>query len=202
MDVDSTLINEEVIDLLARKAGVESEVVEITARAMKGEIEFVPALKSRVLALKGAPVSILQEVANEISFTPGAIELIEELKARDWIVGAVSGGFKEILKTRFLELNLDFIVANSLEILDEKLSGRLLGVIIDKDEKLKTLLAFAQKNGIKPSEVVAIGDGANDLEMVKGAGLGIAFCAKPILKEQAHLAIETRDLRLVLDHLD
>lgn len=202
MDVDSTLINEEVIDLLAQKAGVESEVVEITAQAMRGEIEFLPALRRRVAALTGAPASILSQTADEISFTSGALELISQLKSDGWVVGVVSGGFQEVLQPKFINLNLDFIVANSLEIVDEKITGNLLGEIIDKDAKLRTLLEFSQQHGIQPSEVVAIGDGANDLEMVKGAGLGIAFCAKPILKQHADIAIDERDLRLVLDFIN
>ena len=201
MDVDSTLINEEVIDLLATYAGVGEEVAIITDSAMRGEIGFETALRQRLALLRNQPISILRDVLHQISFTPGAKELIEELKVRGWRIGLVSGGFLEILIPLSQGLNLDFIHAHQLAKESDLLTGEIIGKIIDKDEKARALISFAATHQIDLKETVAVGDGANDIEMIKRAGLGISFCGKPILDEAANVKIKERNLMKVLDYL-
>lgn len=201
MDVDSTLINEEVIDLLAAYAGMGQSVATITESAMRGEINFEDALRQRLALLKDQPVSILKEVLTQISFTPGALELIQVLKNQGWRIGLVSGGFLEILTPLSHGLNLDFIHAHQLSIKSERLTGEIIGSIVDKEEKARALRRFAAQHQIDMSETVAIGDGANDIEMIKIAGLGISFCGKPILAKAAKVQITERNLMKVLDFL-
>lgn len=202
MDVDSTLIREEGIDLLGEKAGVGSEVADITERAMRGELDFRQALFERVALLKGLPETIFEDVLREMHFTQGARELVETLHARGYKVGLVSGGFHETVDSLAKELGIDYVKANRLEVKDGKLTGRVLGDIVTKETKKNCLEQWAGENGLSFSETVAMGDGANDLPMIQTAGIGIAFCAKPIVKEQAPYQINTADLTQVLAILD
>ena len=202
MDVDSTLIREEGIDLLGEKAGVGSEVADITERAMRGELDFRQAIFERVALLKGLPETIFEDVLREMHFTQGARELVETLHARGYKVGLVSGGFHETVDSLAKELGIDYVKANRLEVKDGKLTGRVLGDIVTKETKKNCLEQWAGENGLGLSETVAMGDGANDLPMIQTAGIGIAFCAKPIVKEQAPYQINTADLTQVLAILD
>ena len=197
-DFDSTLINEEVIDCLAAKAGVTEEVSEITSSAMAGEIDFSESLLRRVSLLAGLSVTALDEVRESITFTNGAEELISDLQARGDLVAVVSGGFTEVISPKLDTLKISRYRANSLEIIDGKLSGKVQGKIIDRQAKAEFLREIASSSGIPISDTVAIGDGANDIDMIQTAGIGVAFCAKPALIEVADRVINTRDLREVL----
>ena len=196
------MIREEGIDLLGEKAGVGSEVADITERAMRGELDFRQALFERVALLKGLPETIFEDVLREMHFTQGARELVETLHARGYKVGLVSGGFHETVDSLAKELGIDYVKANRLEVKDGKLTGRVLGDIVTKETKKNCLEQWAGENGLGLSETVAMGDGANDLPMIQTAGIGIAFCAKPIVKEQAPYQINTADLTQVLAILD
>ncbi|HGA1494747.1 TPA: phosphoserine phosphatase SerB, partial [Streptococcus suis] len=189
MDVDSTLILEEGIDLLGEEAGVGEQVAAITERAMRGELDFEEALRERVSLLKGLPISVFDKIMEKIHFTPGAVELVKELKARGYKVAVVSGGFHETVDRLAAELELDYVRANRLEVVDEKLTGQVLGEIVTKETKKACLEAWAAENGLDLSQTIAMGDGANDLPMIQTAGIGVAFCAKPIVREQAPFQI-------------
>ena len=182
MDVDSTLIDEEVIDELGVAAGVGEQIASVTARAMNGELDFREALRARVALLKGLPTTIFDEVYHRVHFTHGALELIDTLHAHDWKVGVVSGGFHEVVA-------------------DGRLTGHVLGDIVTKDTKLESLRAWAARMGIDMAQTVAVGDGANDLPMIHAAGLGVAFCAKPKVQEDAPHRLNERDLAKILDYL-
>ena len=197
-DFDSTLINEEVIDCLAAKAGVTEEVSGITSSAMAGEIDFSESLIRRVSLLSGLSVTALDEVRASITLTKGAEELISDLQARGDLVAVVSGGFTEVISPKLDTLKISRYRANSLEIIDGKLSGKVQGKIIDRRAKAEFLKEIAFSSGITISNTVAIGDGANDIDMIQTAGIGVAFCAKPALIEVANRVINTRDLREVL----
>jgi len=198
LDVDSTLIEQEVIDQLAIKVGVGDQVAAITEAAMRGELDFESSLRSRVALLAGAPASIIEEVRSEISLTPGAQTLISTLHAMGRKVGVVSGGFTNLIDDLAKELQLDFARANTLEIIDGAITGNLLGPIITRAGKAEALKEFAIGEGISLDRTVAIGDGANDLDMLETAGVGIAFCAKPAVAEAADIAIYVKDLSTVL----
>jgi phosphoserine phosphatase len=185
MDVDSTLIENEVIDLLARHAGVEDEVSTITAKAMRGEIDFEASLRSRVALLKGLSSDVFATVQGELVLTPGARTLIATLKRLDHRVGVVSGGFLEVIEPLLVSLGIDFVRANSLEVSDGQLTGGLVGQIVDRAGKAAALRDFADQAGVALDQCVAIGDGANDLDMLELAGLGIAFNAKQVVRDQA-----------------
>lgn len=185
LDLDSTLIQDEVIDLLAREAGRGSEVKEITDQAMAGKIDFVAALEKRVAFLSGLSISVFQKLAREIRYSDGALELIEFCKEKSIPIGAVSGGFKQAVTALGLPEKLDFIRANELEENDGILTGKLVGKIIDAHAKAEALLDFAALSEIPLAETIAIGDGANDIEMIRAAGLGIAYKAKPALRDAA-----------------
>jgi phosphoserine phosphatase len=193
-DVDSTLIEDEVIELLADAAGKRSEVAALTDRAMAGELDFAESLIARVRALEGLPESIFAEVQQRIRVTKGAKALIEAVQAAGGKVGAVSGGFTQLLTPLAQELNLDYSRANLLEVIDGRLTGRVSGTIIDRTEKAKALREWAIDGGFELKDTVAVGDGANDLEMLAIAGLGVGFNAKPIVRAQADLVIEEQDL--------
>ncbi|GAA1803838.1 phosphoserine phosphatase SerB [Nesterenkonia flava] len=197
MDVDSTLIDQEVIDLLAAHAGRAQEVAEVTERAMRGELDFAQSLHARVAALKDLPESVLEEVYHQVTPTAGAEELVAEFRRRDWPVYAVSGGFLQILEPLAEVLQLTGYHANDLQLHEGRLAGTVAGAVVDRTAKRERLLSWAQENGVSPQSVVAIGDGANDLDMVTAAGLGVAFCPKPALAEQADLVISHRNLLLV-----
>ena len=201
MDVDSTLIEQETIDLLAEHAGAGERVAEITARAMRGELGFAASLRERVATLAGSPQAILSEVRHELRLTPGARDLISSMHARGCRVGIVSGGFEELVTPLARRLEVDHVAANRLEVSDGVFTGRVLGRIVDREEKVRCLRAWAEADGVPVERTVAVGDGANDLGMIAAAGLGVAFCAKPIVVEQADAAVHVRDLSAVLELL-
>lgn len=201
MDVDSTLIDEEVIDELGAAAGVGEQIASVTAKAMNGELDFREALRARVALLEGLPITIFDEVYHRIHFTHGAINLIDTLHAHGWKVGVVSGGFHEVVDRLAADAHLDYWIANRLETKDGRLTGRVLGDVVTKDVKLASLRAWAARMGITMTQTVAIGDGANDLPMIHAAGLGVAFCAKPKVQEEAPHRLNERDLTEVLNYL-
>jgi phosphoserine phosphatase len=198
LDMDSTLIVQEVIDLLAAKAGVAEEVSAITQKAMAGEMDFAQSLQARVSLLAGLNESMLSEVRSEITLTQGAEKLIQTLHLKGHKVGVVSGGFIDVIEPILKELKIDFYRANKLQILNGKLTGKLEGEIIDRAAKLKALVEFAMNEGVQMSQTVAIGDGANDLDMIESAGLGVAFNAKPKVAAAAASTISGSDLTAVL----
>lgn len=198
LDMDSTLIVQEVIDLLAAKAGVAEEVSAITQKAMAGEMDFAQSLQARVSLLAGLNESMLSEVRSEITLTQGAEKLIQTLHLKGHKVGVVSGGFIEVIEPILKELKIDFYRANKLQILNGELTGKLEGEIIDRAAKLKALVEFAKNEGVQMSQTVAIGDGANDLDMIESAGLGVAFNAKPKVAAAATTTISGSDLSAVL----
>ncbi|HFI0794742.1 TPA: phosphoserine phosphatase SerB [Streptococcus suis] len=202
MDVDSTLIMEEGIDLLGEEAGVGEQVAAITERAMRGELDFEEALRERVALLKGLPVSVFDRIMEKIHFTPGAADLVTELKQRGYKVAVVSGGFHETVDRLAVQLELDYVRANRLEVVDGFLTGRVLGEIVTKDTKRACLEAWAAENGLALSQTIAMGDGANDLPMIQRAGIGVAFCAKPIVQEQVPYQINEKDLYKLIEILD
>jgi phosphoserine phosphatase len=198
MDVDSTLIQDEVIELLAAHAGREAEVAEVTAAAMRGELDFAESLRARVAVLAGLPVGVLPEVRAAIRLTAGARTLVRTLKRLGFTVAVVSGGFLEIVGDLARELDIDHAHANRLEVRDGVLTGRLVGEIVDRAGKAAALRRFAEQERLPLSRTVAIGDGANDLDMLDAAGLGIAFNAKPIVREQADTSVNVPYLDAVL----
>ena len=202
MDVDSTLIMEEGIDLLGEEAGVGQQVAAITERAMRGELDFEAALRERVSLLEGLPETIFSRIADKIHFMPGAKKLVDELHARGYKVGLVSGGFHETVDRLAEELGIDYVKANRLEIKNGLLTGHVLGEIVSKDTKVQMLKEWAQENNLELNQTIAMGDGANDLPMIQTAGIGIAFNAKPIVREQAPYQINVYDLYPVMDILD
>jgi phosphoserine phosphatase len=193
-DMDSTIIDAEIIDELARAAGVEKEVKELTKRAMSGELNFEQALRERVKLLKGLPVEVLEKIYDEIKLTEGAKELIQSLKASGYKVALVSGGFTYFTEKLKKELGLDYAFGNQLEIKDGRLTGRLKGRVIEAEEKARIIDEMARKEEISKENVVAVGDGANDKIMIKNAGLGIAFNAEKILKEVANGMLSKENL--------
>jgi phosphoserine phosphatase len=200
-DVDSTLIQQEVIDLLAQRTDHGDSVASITNRAMAGELDFDQALTERVALLKGLPASVIDEVCAEITFSPGALDLIAELRKRNFVVGAVSGGFINVLSKLFHTLSLDYLRANNLEIEGDVLTGRVLGSIVNRAAKKDSLIEFAAQHSINLSETIAVGDGANDLEMIRTAGLGVSFRGKPILNQAADVTLTDSRLDALLEHL-
>ena len=199
LDVDSTLIENEAIELIAAEAGSLELVAAVTERAMRGELDFAESLRERVATLEGLPETVFDTVRSQISVTYGAQELITTVKEHGGYVGVVSGGFHELLDPLAESLGLDFWKANRLEIKDGKLTGKVLGDIVDAQTKADTLVEWAGATDTPLSQTVAIGDGANDLKMMAVAGLGIAFCAKPVVQEQADVALNERDLSRALE---
>jgi len=198
MDVDSTLIQDEVIDLLAERAGALDEVAAITELAMRGEIDFAESLKQRVALLAGLPTEALDETARRIRLTPGARTLCRTLRRLGFRVCLVSGGFREVIAPLAQQLEVDGLRANALEIVDGRLTGRVTGEIVDRQGKREALEEFAREFGIPVARTVAIGDGANDLDMLDAAGLGIAFNAKPVVQAAADTAVNAPYLDSVL----
>lgn len=192
MDVDSTLIAQEVIELIAVHAGTQDEVAEITERAMQGELDFSASLEARVATLAGVNVASLDQVLSAITFSPGAPELVAECHRRGWEVALVSGGFTEIVQHLAATLGITRFQANFLEVKDAVLTGRTTGQVVDRAFKETALRAYAQELDIPLEHTVAIGDGANDLDMIGAAGIGIAFNAKPIVQKQAPYCIFDR----------
>jgi phosphoserine phosphatase len=198
MDVDSTLIAQEVIELLGAKAGKQEEIIRITQSAMRGEIDFEESLRARVALLAGLPQSVIAEVQKEITLTPGARTLIRTLGKLGHTVAVVSGGFSSVIEPLIQELGIKHFRANNLEIIDGVLSGGLVGPIVDRAAKAKALEEFAAAIGVELAQTIAIGDGANDLDMIAIAGLGIAFNAKPAVKAAADSALTAPYLDSVL----
>ncbi|UVI37902.1 phosphoserine phosphatase SerB [Brevibacterium spongiae] len=198
MDVDSTFINEEVIDLIAAHAGVGDQVADITERAMAGELDFAASLAERVELLAGLPETVLDEVREQITLTEGARELVAAVHSAGGRVALVSGGFTAIIAPVAAELGITDVFANGLEVTDGHLTGRTSGRVIDPGAKAEIFEDLLAAGGCDRAESVAIGDGANDIGMIEAAGLGIAFCAKPALVAAADAAVSTRDLREVI----
>ncbi len=198
LDMDSTLIQIEVIDELARLAGVGEQVAAITERAMNGELDFQQALRERVSLLQGLPVSALEQVYRELPFTPGAKNLIRILRRLGFRTAVISGGFDFFTDRLKEELGLDYAYANALEIVDGAVTGQVAGAIVDGQRKAELLAEIAEREGITLSQVIAIGDGANDLPMLDRAGLGIAFNAKARVREQADYHINQGSLDSIL----
>jgi len=200
-DVDSTLIEQEVIDLLGARASRGEEVSKITAQAMAGELNFDEALKARVALLKGLPESVFQDVLGDISFTPGAESLIDELRRSDYRIGVVSGGFLNVLDSLLKDFDFNFVRANSLEVVDGYLTGQTMGTVINRTGKAQALKDFAEMSNVQLSECVAVGDGSNDLEMIQLAGLGVSYRGKEILNQAADVVIEEPGLDQLLKYL-
>ncbi|WP_410567934.1 phosphoserine phosphatase SerB [Amycolatopsis sp. cmx-4-61] len=197
-DVDSTLIQGEVIEMLGAHAGVEPEIREITEAAMRGELNFTESLERRVALLAGLPATAIDQVAASIELTPGARTTIRTLKRMGFRTGVVSGGFTQVIAGLAEELGLDFAVANELEIVDGKLTGKVIGDVVDRAGKAKVLRRYAAEYDIPLEQCVAVGDGANDIDMLSAAGMGVAFNAKPALREVADTALSHPYLDAVL----
>ncbi|GAA4745819.1 phosphoserine phosphatase SerB [Gordonia alkaliphila] len=197
-DVDSTLIQGEVIEMLAAEAGREAEVAAVTEAAMRGELDFAQSLHQRVLALEGLDAEVIDRVAQSIELTPGARTTIRTLNRLGYHCGVVSGGFRQVIEPLAAQLELDFVRANTLEVVDGKLTGRVIGEVVDRPGKARALAAFAAEMGVPMEQTVAVGDGANDIDMLTAAGLGIAFNAKPALREVADATLDHPFLDAVL----
>ncbi len=198
MDVDSTLIQDEVIELLAEHAGRAAEVAQVTEAAMRGELDFAQSLRARVATLAGLPESVLDDVRDAVRLTPGARTLVRTLKRLGFTVALVSGGFIEVVEPIARELGIDHVRANRLEVVDGALTGRVVGQVVDRAGKAAALREFAALEGLPLSRTVAIGDGANDLDMLAAAGLGVAFNAKPLVQRQADTSVNVPYLDAVL----
>ena len=199
LDVDSTFIQQEAIELLAAKAGVLEKVSAITDSAMRGELDFEQSLRARVSLLKDLPESVLAEVQQEITLTDGAQDLVNVLHAKGHSVALVSGGFIDIIEPMIRSLSITYYKANKLEIVDGALTGHLIGPVIDRAAKAAALREFSNASGVDMENTVAIGDGANDLDMMAIAGLSIAFNGKPIVVQAADLVITEPSLRSVIE---
>ncbi|HEU4808716.1 MAG TPA: phosphoserine phosphatase SerB [Homoserinimonas sp.] len=198
LDVDSTLIENEVIELLAEEAGSHDLVAEITFRAMNGELDFEQSLRERVATLRGVPVSALDAVQRRVVVTRGVPEMIHGVQAAGGLVGVVSGGFHEIVDPIAAQLGLDLWRANRLEVRDGVLTGGLVGPVIDAEAKAATLREWAGLHGIPLRQTVAVGDGANDLEMMQITGLSVGFDAKAPVRDEADVILDVRDLSQLL----
>ena len=198
MDVDSTLITAEVIELLAEHAGTREQVAEVTERAMRGELDFAASLRERVATLAGLDVAVLAQVRAAVELSAGARELVAAVQERGGKVGLVSGGFLEVVGPIAAELGIDHVEANRLEVEGGRLTGRTTGPVVDRAAKERHLRAWAQADGVPLARVVAVGDGANDLDMLAAVGLGVAYCAKPVVQEQARAAVTFPRLDAVL----
>ena len=202
MDVDGTLILEEVIDLLGREAGREAEIAQLTSQAMRGELNFETSLRDRVFLLEGLPISVFDTVFNSIHLSPNAQEFISILQRNAILVGMVSGGFSPIVERLAKSLGIAYFSANQLEVKGGFLTGELVGQIISPQVKKDTLEQWRKELQLPRERTVAIGDGANDLLMLKSAGLGIAFCAKEVLKKEIPNHVDKRDFLEVLPLID
>jgi phosphoserine phosphatase len=198
MDVDSTLVAGEAVDLLAARAGRAAEAAELTAAAMRGELDFAGSLRQRVAMLAGLEAAALEEVRSELRLAPGARTLIRTLRRLGYRCGIVSGGFTQFTDGLAADLGLDYSAANTLEISGGRLTGRIAGPIVDRAAKAQALRDFAGRAGVPLSQTVAVGDGANDLDMIAAAGLGIAFNAKPVVREAADASLNVPHLDAIL----
>lgn len=189
MDVDSTLIQQEVIELLAAYAGKKEEVTAVTEAAMRGELDFAQSLHARVAVLAGLPAGVVDSVRAEVKLSEGAADLVAAFKAAGHAVAVVSGGFNQILRPIAEDLGMDYWIANELEIVDGALTGKVLGAVIDRAAKEKYLREWAAAEGIPMEHTIAVGDGANDLDMLSAAGIGVAFNAKPAVRAAADAAV-------------
>jgi len=198
MDVDSTLVQDEVIDLLAERAGCAAEVAKVTESAMRGELDFAASLRERVALLAGLDAATLDSVRASLRLTPGARTLVRTLKRLGYKCGIVSGGFTAVIKPLADSLGIDYVAANTLEVADGRLTGRVLEPIVDRDGKTEALRMFARDAGVPLSQTVAVGDGANDLGMIGAAGLGVAFNAKPVVRDAADTAVNVPYLDTIL----
>lgn len=197
MDVDSTLLNEEVIEVLAERAGTRAEVARVTEAAMRGELDFTESLHARVATLAGLPESVIGEAVKAVTLTPGAHDLVAAAHRAGTRIALVSGGFEEIVRPIARDLGIEDVHANRLEIEGGRLTGRVTGPVVDGAAKAERLATLRDEGGVKTELTVAIGDGANDRSMVAAAGLGVAFCAKPALREVADVAVDFRRLDAV-----
>ena len=202
LDVDGTLIEEEVIDLLGKEADCEEEVALLTAQAMKGELDFESSLIKRVSLLKGLSIEVFDKIYHELHLSKNAEQFIETLQENQIEVGLVSGGFTTIVERLAKDLGISLFAANQLEIRDGCLTGNLVGQVISREVKEETLVRWADELEVPIERTIAIGDGANDLKMLKKSGIGIAFCAKDIVKKQINLQVDDRDLLKALDKID
>ena len=198
MDVDSTLIQGEVIEMIAAHAGCEDEVARVTEAAMRGDLDFEASLRSRVALLAGVPASALDEVYDAIQLTPGARTMVRTLKRLGYRFAIVSGGFSQITDRLAADLGIDFSRANELEVVDGLLTGRIVGEVVDRAGKAKALREFAAATGVTEKAVIAIGDGANDLDMLNAAGLGIAYNAKPLVQQAADTTVNVPYLDTII----
>jgi phosphoserine phosphatase len=198
MDVDSTLIQGEVIEMLAAHAGCEAEVARVTERAMRGELDFAESLRDRVALLEGLDASVLDQVYDDLELAPGARTTVRVLKRLGYRFAMVSGGFSQLTDRLAEDLGIDFSQANELEIVDGRLTGRVVGQIVDRAGKADALRRFAELSGVPVNATIAIGDGANDLDMLNAAGLGIAFNAKPLVQEAAHTSVNVPYMDAIL----
>jgi phosphoserine phosphatase len=198
MDVDSTLIQDEVIDLLAARAGCAADVAKVTQAAMRGDLDFAASLRERVALLAGLKTSVLDEVRDELRLTAGARTLIRTLGDLGYKSGIVSGGFVQVIEPLADELGIDYVAANVLEVSDGTLTGRLAGPVIDRAGKADALRRFAADAGVPLSQTVAVGDGANDMDMIAAAGLGVAFNAKPVVRDAADTSLSVPYLDAIL----
>ena len=202
MDVDGTLILEEVIDFLGREVGREEEIAQLTSQAMRGELDFESSLRDRVSFFEGLPISVFDTVFNSIHLSPNAQEFISILQKNGILVGLVSGGFTPIVERLAKSFGIAYFSANQLEVKDGHLTGKLVGQIISPEVKKETLEQWREKLKLPKERTIAIGDGANDLLMLKSAGLGIAFCAKEVLKKEIANHVDKRDFLEVLSLID
>ncbi|MBW9223663.1 phosphoserine phosphatase SerB [Methanothermococcus sp. SCGC AD-155-E23] len=200
-DLDSTLIEEETLDELAKLAGVEEEVKRITRDAMEGRINFEESLKRRVSLLKGLAVEDVMKVVSRLKLTKGARETVEELKNRGYVVGVISGGFNIVTDRVKRDLGLDYAYSNELVVRDGKLTGEVRGRVMSPSAKGDILEEIAGREKIDLKDTIVVGDGANDIGMFRRAGFRIAFCAKEVLKREADVVIERRDLREILKYI-
>lgn len=201
LDVDSTMIEQEVIELLAEKVGLRDQVKSLTDKAMAGEIDFRQALEMRVELLAGISSEVFEELQSQLQVTDGVPELIEAIHASGGKIGAISGGFSQVLAPLAAKLDLDCYLANELDVSDGALTGKIAGEVVDAEMKAKTLVRWAKEFGIDITETVAVGDGANDIPMLKAAGFAVAFRPKQILREYADLIIEGDSLKPLISKL-
>ena len=202
LDVDGTLIEEEVIDLLGKEAECENEVALLTAQAMRGELDFEESLRKRVSLLQGLSVDIFDKIYHELHLSKNAAQFINTLQKNQIEVGLVSGGFIPIVERLAKDLGISLFAANQLEIRGGRLTGNLIGPLINREVKEETFIRWADELEVPIERTIAIGDGANDLAMLKRAGIGVAFCAKDFLKKEIPHHIEERDLTKVLHLID